>query len=141
MKRSCSTSFSRNLLRKSEAKPITGKRYMQISSVSNSPVVPLERSTPSQSGQETSSSDTAEFNFSADTFSSFVQEASNTPDVRSELVDSYKARIHSGHYPAQDVIAGLTRLIGGGVAQITKAMGNSSTQTTSTSTSFPSSTK
>jgi len=65
-------------------------------------------------------SDQAVLNFSADSFSSLVKEASQMPDVRSELVDSFKSRIHSGHYPSQDIVDGLTRLIGGGIVQAAK---------------------
>ena len=97
---------------------------MQISGVSNSQLIPMERSSASQPAPSTLSSDAAEFNVSPDTFSSFVQQAGSQPEVRSELVDSYKARINSGHYPAQDVIAGLTKLLGGGVMAAAKAAGN-----------------
>jgi hypothetical protein len=60
-------------------------------------------------------------NFSPDTFSSLVQEANQMPEVRSEVVDSFKARIQSGEYPSQDVIEGLTDLIGGSIVQQAKS--------------------
>ena len=84
----------------------------------------MTRSNSPQTAPTTPSSDAAEINFSADTFSSLVQEAGSQPEVRSEVVDSFKARIQSGHYPAQDVIAGLTKLLGGGIMQAAKAAGN-----------------
>ena len=61
--------------------------------------------------------DQAVINFSADSFSSLVKEAGQMPEVRSEVVDAFKTRIQSGEYPSQDVIAGLTDLIGGVVVQ------------------------
>jgi anti-sigma28 factor (negative regulator of flagellin synthesis) len=118
-------SFPQNLLRKDGITPITGGRTMQISSVSTTSLIPVQRSASSQStGQTTSSTDSAEINFSADTFSSLVKDASNEPDVRTDLVNSFKSRIHSGHYPAQDVIAGLTKLLGGGIANAAREAGN-----------------
>jgi hypothetical protein len=54
---------------------------------------------------------------SADSFSNLVAEAKATPEVRSDVVDSFKAQIQSGHYPSQDVVAGLARAIGGVVGQ------------------------
>jgi Anti-sigma-28 factor, FlgM len=72
-----------------------------------------------------SSSDGVALNFSADTFSSLVKEANAMPEVRSEVVDAYKARIHSGHYPSEDIVAGLTNLMGGAIAQQLKAQASS----------------
>ncbi len=40
------------------------------------------------------------------------------PDVRSEVVDAYRSRIQAGNYPSEDTLAGLTRVIGGGVMQL-----------------------
>ena len=91
---------------------------MQISSVTTSLSIPVVKSNTFPSDKPTS--DQAVLNFSADTFTSLVKQASQMPDVRSEVVDAYKARVNAGHYPAQDVIAGLTRLIGGGIAQLAK---------------------
>jgi hypothetical protein len=46
-----------------------------------------------------------------------VNEARSYPEVRSQVVDSFKSRIQSGNYPSQDVISGLSRVLGGVVAQ------------------------
>jgi hypothetical protein len=44
------------------------------------------------------------------------------PEVRGEVVDAFKARIQSGHYPSQDIVEGLLHLVGGAIAQ--QAKGN-----------------
>ena len=101
---------------------------MQISGVTTSQVIPLlKATTPQAGGTASDNSDRAELNLSANSFSSLVHDANQMPDVRSEVVDSFKSRIQAGHYPAQDVIAGLTRLIGGGIMQtIKEAQGKAS---------------
>ena len=93
---------------------------MQISSISTSPSMSVEKTTPS-SPVPSEATDQAVLNFSADSFSSLVKEAGQMPEVRSEVVDAFKARIQAGHYPAQEIIAGLTRLIGGGIVQQAKS--------------------
>jgi anti-sigma28 factor (negative regulator of flagellin synthesis) len=92
---------------------------MQISSISISSSVPMDKSRLSPAGK--AATDQAVINFSPDTFSSLVQEANQMPEVRSEVVDSFKARIQSGEYPSQDVIEGLTDLIGGSIVQQAKS--------------------
>lgn len=90
---------------------------MQISGVSNSTPISAARTAPSSSAVAPSS-DQAVLNTSADSFSSLVQEAAQMPDVRSEVVDAYRSRIQAGNYPSEDTLAGLTRVIGGGVMQL-----------------------
>ena len=92
---------------------------MQITGVSTSIPFSMEKTNSSPVGKP--ATDEAVLNFSADSFSSLVQEAGQYPDVRSELVDSFKARIQSGAYPSQDDIAGLTNVIGGTVLQLAKS--------------------
>ena len=100
---------------------------MQINSINASQAVPVVKATSSQAPSTTTdNSDRAEFNLSADSFSSLVQRANQMPEVRTELVDAYKSRIHSGHYPAQDVIDGLIHLIGGTVKQAAQSGTSSS---------------
>ena len=65
--------------------------------------------------------DQAVINFAPGSFSGFVQEASQFPEVRSELVDSFKSRIQSGSYPSQEDIAGLANVIGGHVLQLAQS--------------------
>ncbi len=57
--------------------------------------------------------DQVSMSLSPETFSDLVSTASSMPEVRGELVDAYKSQIKSGHYPAQDVIEGLIKLMGG----------------------------
>jgi hypothetical protein len=105
-----------------EKKPMSGVRIMQISGLNTSPALPVARVTTSPSGGNASDNlDRAEFNLSADSFSALVHKAGQMPEVRSELVDSFKARIQSGNYPSQDVIEGLTNLIGSGIMQAVKS--------------------
>ena len=66
---------------------------------------------------ENVSSDEAVLHFSADTFSSLVQQAGQMPEVRTDLVNAFKTRIQSGSYPTEETIAGLARMIGGSVVQ------------------------
>jgi hypothetical protein len=51
-------------------------------------------------------------NHSVDFFSSLVKKASQMPEVRSDVVIDFKARIQSNNYPSPDIIDGLSKLIG-----------------------------
>jgi anti-sigma28 factor (negative regulator of flagellin synthesis) len=88
---------------------------MQISSVSTSTFIPVQKSTSNSSSVGRADSDQAVLNLSPDTFSSLVQEAGSTPEVRSDVVASFKARIQNGSYPSPDVVAGLANVIGGSI--------------------------
>jgi hypothetical protein len=88
---------------------------MQITGLSTTTPIPMAKTTSSPVGK--SAVDQAVIKFSGDTFSSLVQEAGQMPDVRSELVESFKARIQSGAYPSQDDISGLVNVIGGSILQ------------------------
>ena len=70
------------------------------------------------------STDQAVMNTSADSFSSLVKQASQFPEVRSDLVDSFRARIQSGQYPTADTMDDLTEALGPSIV----AMANSSSQ-------------
>ncbi len=99
-----------------------GLRSMQINSINTSPAVPVSKATTPQATNTVSSdSDHAEFNLSADSFSSLVNRASQMPEVRTELVDAFKARIRSGQYPPQDTVASLSHVIGSGIMQAGKS--------------------
>lgn len=101
---------------------------MQINATSPSISVPVEKITFSRA--TTPPADQAVLQISPNTFSSLVNEARQLPEVRSELVDAFKSRIQSGHYPPPEIIDGLTRLIGGGIMQ-QAAVGSSTTETQS----------
>jgi hypothetical protein len=91
---------------------------MQISGISTSPAIPLEKTnSSSQEGKSVSVPDQAVINFPADSFSSLVKEAGQMPEVRSEVVDVFRFRIQTGDYPSQDTIAGLASLIGGAIVR------------------------
>ena len=97
---------------------------MQISGISSSPFLPLEKKTNS-SPVSKPVVDQAIMNFSADSFSDLVKEAGQFPEVRSELVDAYKSRIQSGEYPSQETIAGLANYLGNSLVQMAKAASSS----------------
>jgi len=94
---------------------------MQISSVTTSQLVsPLAKTSNSSSAanvSSSSSSDEAVINFSPDSFSSLVSAAGQMPEVRNDVVESFKSRIAAGQYPSQATIAGLTNVIGGSILQ------------------------
>jgi len=113
MKRKKFAAFAQVPLMKKARKPILGVRFMQISGITNSPLIPLPKTSLSQTGK--SATDQAVINFSPDSFSSLVKEASQMPEVRSEVVDAFKSRIQSGGYPSQADLAGLADVIGGGI--------------------------
>jgi anti-sigma28 factor (negative regulator of flagellin synthesis) len=92
---------------------------MQISGLSSSPSLPVERTNTPLTAK--AASDQAVLNVSPDSFSRLVQEAGSMPEVRNEVVDAFKARIQSGQYPPQEVVAGLVDVIGGGIVQAAKA--------------------
>lgn len=108
---------------------------MQINGITNPSVIPAVNSTSYPATSSASEAvDTADLSTSASAFSNYVKQASNMPEVRSEVVDSYKARIQAGHYPSADAVAGLTRLIGGPIMSMVnsgKTFGDSSSDNAS----------
>jgi hypothetical protein len=64
-------------------------------------------------------------NFSPDFFASLVQEARQMPEVRSELIEAFKTRIRAGHYPSQETMTGLARLIGAGIVRQARSTSSS----------------
>jgi len=95
---------------------------MQINSVNNSQAIPVVKATsPQTAATATTNSDRAEFNVSADSFASLVKQASQMPEVRTELVDAFKSRINSGQYPSQDTVESLSHVIGNGIMQAAKS--------------------
>jgi hypothetical protein len=89
---------------------------MQINGFSTSPSLPVQRTNMSQPAQEVS--DQAVLHVSLDTFSGLVQQAGAMPEVRGEVVDSFKARIQSGQYPSPETVAGLVDVIGGSIVKL-----------------------
>ena len=81
---------------------------MQITGPTSSPLsfVPAQSSSTTL---EMHASDQVMMNLSPNTFSSFVKEASAQPEVRQDVVDSFKAKIASGHYPSQDIVEEIGR--------------------------------
>ncbi len=113
--------------------PISKVRAMQINGTTTPSSVPVVNTTTSYSASapNTEAVDTADLSNSASSFASYVNEASQMPEVRSEVVDSYRARVHAGQYPSAEVVAGLTRLIGGPIMQMVnsgKSFGDSSSE-------------
>jgi hypothetical protein len=115
MKRYKNTDFRKFSLIKNRGNPIAKGRLMQIDSITSSGAFSLERTTSSP--VQNTSSDQVMINTSPDSFSSLVNQAGQMPEVRSELVDAYKAKVQGGHYPSQDIVAGLIHLIGGSIVK------------------------
>ena len=90
---------------------------MQINSVSSTNPVTFTKPTPLPQPAQPAG-DQVSMSLSPDTFSSLVNEAGQMPEVRSEVVDAYKARIQAGQYPNEDVVSGLTDLIGGSIVHL-----------------------
>src|SRR5579871_257085 len=99
---------SRSPLRSRRFQPMKGTSLMTITGLSlPTPVTPATNGTR-PAASTPSHDDQVAMSISADTFSSFVQEAGQVPDVRSELVDMFKSRIQSGGYPTSETLDGLT---------------------------------
>ncbi|MEI9998743.1 MAG: flagellar biosynthesis anti-sigma factor FlgM [Verrucomicrobiota bacterium] len=92
---------------------------MQISSATTPYLysVPAETGSGGSAPTPAEGSDRAELNISSDTFSSFVEQAKSYPEVRSDVVNSFKSQIQNGHYPPQDIVEGLLHLVGSTVLQ------------------------
>ncbi len=111
MKRDSSHPHSRNPLSSGAEKPMSKLRFMTISGISNAGSITY---TPSASRpQAQPAGDQVSMSLSPDTYSSLVSEAGQMPEVRSEVVDSFKSRIQSGDYPTQDTLDGLVDRMGG----------------------------
>ncbi len=82
----------------------TQNGFMEINrrSSSSGPSSPAERAAFDQTANP------EEANFVSD----LSREAGEFPEVRSEVVDAFKARIRVGGYPTRDTLAALASLIG-----------------------------
>ncbi len=98
---------------------------MRISGFSIPTSIPMEK-TNSSTTPEVAPTDQAVINFSPVSFSGLVKEAAQMPEVRSDLVESFKAKIQSGQYPTEDTISGLVDKIGGSIVR--QAVSQSSAQ-------------
>jgi hypothetical protein len=83
---------------------------MTISGISSSSSMAYGPSTVRAQAQP--AGDQVSMSFSADTFSSLVNEAGQMPDVRGEVVDAFKARIQSGQYPSPQTLDGVADVMG-----------------------------
>lgn len=94
---------------------------MMISGLSSSN--PIAFSQPTARAQTQPPGDQVSMSLSADTFSGLVNEAGQMPEVRGEVVDSFKARIQSGEYPSSQTLDGLADVIGDHWSQLTQTSG------------------
>jgi hypothetical protein len=92
---------------------------MTISSIYISSSIPMEKSKSSPAAKP--STDEAVMNFSADSFSSLVKQAGQFPEVRSDVVDSFQARIQAGQYPSPDTMDSLTDVLGPSIVKMADA--------------------
>lgn len=95
---------------------------MQIRSTTTTYVPPVVHKRPSAM-VHLEPRDEAALPPTAHAFSDLVSEAGLMPEVRSEVVDGYRARIHSGQYPSQDTLTGLMRLIASAVMHPSSVVG------------------
>ena len=96
---------------------------MQIGSITSSGAFSLDRTISSPA--QTASTDQVMINTSSDSFSDLVKAAGQMPEVRSDVVDAYKSQVQNGHYPSQEIVAGLIDLIGGGISKMAQEMSSS----------------
>ncbi len=88
---------------------------MQISGFSIPTSIPMEKNTTSPTPKV--ATDQAVINFSPVSFSGLVREASQMPEVRSDLVESFRAKIQSGQYPTDETLSGLVDTIGASIVR------------------------
>ena len=65
--------------------------------------------------------DEAVMNNSADSFSGLVKQAGQFPEVRTDLVESFRARIQAGQYPSEDTMDNLTDVLGPSILKMANA--------------------
>jgi anti-sigma28 factor (negative regulator of flagellin synthesis) len=120
MKRTNLPSKTKLPLNKNGKSPISELSFMQISSFSASFSTLPTKTMSSSSPTPQPSADQAQTHFStsATSFSGLVQQAGQMPEVRSEVVDSFKSRIQAGQYPTPDTMDNLTDVIGNGIVQM-----------------------
>jgi hypothetical protein len=107
-----SFNFLPEYLRSRGNKPINETAFMMISGLSSLASISFSPTT-SRVTTPAAAGDQVAMSLSPHTFSSLVQEASQMPDVRSDLVDSFKARIQAGTYPTPEALDGvIDRLTG-----------------------------
>jgi hypothetical protein len=85
-----------------------------LASISFSPL-------PARPQTVTASGDRLAMSLSADTFSSLVREAGRMPEVRSNVIGSFKSRIQAGSYPTDSTLDRLANLMGGAWARQAQA--------------------
>lgn len=109
---------------KKRSTPINNTSLMQISGLSSSSTYSIQRTSTPQNGaaaEQPAAADQAFISSSGDLFSSLVKQAGQMPEVRSDVVDSFKARIAAGQYPTQEHIDNLVDAIGGGVLKLAES--------------------
>ena len=89
-----------------------------LSSSSLASSIKAFRTSPQAAAPAAPGQSEASFTNSADSFANLVVQANQQPDVRSELVDSFKSRIAAGQYPTKDTIESLTDTIGHSILQL-----------------------
>jgi len=91
---------------------------MQISSISISTSLPMEKTKSSAPAQSTTDTPVMSFSSSASSFTNLVKQASQMPEVRSDVVDSFKSRIQAGQYPDSETVDNLTDVIGSSIVKM-----------------------
>lgn len=112
-------------LRSANGAPMNGAGFMMISGLSSSSPAAFSPPTARAAQTQPAGGDQVSMSLSADTFSSLVNEAGQMPEVRGDVVDSFKARIQSGNYPTPETLDGLTDVLGDHWSQLAQAGGES----------------
>lgn len=88
---------------------------MQINSAITVPFFPvvIGGNTSSKVAPTPIEMDRALLHVSAKSFTDLVKSASAYPDVRPDVVSSFKAQVASGNYPSEDTMSGLAGVLSG----------------------------
>ena len=95
---------------------------MQINGYSNLTPLPSSRNGTTSNNVNTSSpassDDQAVISTSGDNFTSLVSAAQQIPDVRTDLVESFKSRIAAGEYPTAGTNDALVSALGSHIVKL-----------------------
>jgi hypothetical protein len=106
-------------LRNAPDNPTNQVRVMQVNSATIVPFFPVVIGTSSDTDTATvpaptpTQIDRALLHVSAESFTNLVNTAKAYPEVRSDLVSSFKSQVANGSYPSEETVSGLTRLLSG----------------------------
>jgi hypothetical protein len=108
---------AKKVLSKKLDNPIAEVRVMQVTSATIVPFFPVVIGTNSNGdlgiAPTPTQIDRALLHVSAESFAQLVKTAKSYPEVRSDLVSSYKSQVANGSYPSEDTVSGLAKRLSG----------------------------